>query len=178
MGGFGCWSRIARPAGRRGSTRRARTPWTSSTIPSHTQEERGDARAYEHERLDHHAGGGLADGAVRDREKDAEDPAARAMCCLWAAAWPRSLPVHAPLTVQRLVLTARLRQGARARALELAGAMPTHPSRSGFERLSVYISKFEVVFLIEALDRADPVHGRSELRGRTRRACTDVGRSA
>jgi len=28
--------------------------------------------------------------------------------------------------------------------------MPTHPSRSGFERLSVYLSEFEVVFLIEA----------------------------
>ena len=28
--------------------------------------------------------------------------------------------------------------------------MPTHPSSSGFERLSVYLSKFEVVFLIEA----------------------------
>ena len=72
------------------------------------------------------------------------------MCSLWAAAWPRSLPLDAPLTAQRLVLTARLRQGARARALELAGAMPTHPSRSGFERLSVYLSKFEVVFLLEA----------------------------
>jgi hypothetical protein len=30
--------------------------------------------------------------------------------------------------------------------------MPTHPSSSGFERLSVYLSEFEVVFLIEALD--------------------------
>jgi len=30
--------------------------------------------------------------------------------------------------------------------------MPTHPSSSGFERLSVYLSKFEVVFLIEALE--------------------------
>lgn len=132
--------------------------------------------------------------------------------------------------------------------------MPTHPSSSGFERLSVYLSKFEVVFRIEAPeaevlvreilgdpvrateispwlplfdgplhraaevyhwsagefneppespepcddglvppcatllthnthegesdDRTDPVHGRSELRGRTRRACADVGRSA
>ena len=30
--------------------------------------------------------------------------------------------------------------------------MPTHPSSSGFERLSVYLSEFEVVFLIEALE--------------------------
>jgi len=30
--------------------------------------------------------------------------------------------------------------------------MPSHPSSSGFERLSVYLSEFEVVFLIEALD--------------------------
>jgi len=28
--------------------------------------------------------------------------------------------------------------------------MPTHPSTSGFARLSVYLSEFEVVFLIEA----------------------------
>jgi hypothetical protein len=52
----------------------------------------------------------------------------------------------------RLVLTARLTRGAHERALELAGAMPTHPSASGFERLSVYLSAFEVVFLIEAPD--------------------------
>jgi hypothetical protein len=33
--------------------------------------------------------------------------------------------------------------------LELAGAMPTHPSTSGFDRLSVCLSEFEVVFLID-----------------------------
>jgi hypothetical protein len=49
-----------------------------------------------------------------------------------------------------LVLTARLRQGTHERALELATAMPTHPSASGFTRLSVYLSEVEVVFLIEA----------------------------
>ena len=48
------------------------------------------------------------------------------------------------------MLTARLREGARERALELAGAMPKPPSTSGFDRLSVYVSEFEVVFLIEA----------------------------
>jgi hypothetical protein len=47
-------------------------------------------------------------------------------------------------------LTARLRPGrTRERALEVAGAMPTHPSTSGFDRLSVCLSEFEVVFLID-----------------------------
>jgi hypothetical protein len=55
--------------------------------------------------------------------------------------------------MERLVLTARLRQGAHERALELATTgMQTHPSTSGFERLSVYLSESEVVFLIEAPD--------------------------
>jgi hypothetical protein len=31
----------------------------------------------------------------------------------------------------------------------LAGAMPTHPSTSGFDRLSACLSEFEVVFLID-----------------------------
>ena len=53
--------------------------------------------------------------------------------------------------MQRLVLTARLRQGARERALELVGAMPDQSIR-GFERFSVYLSEFEVVFLVEGPD--------------------------
>jgi hypothetical protein len=53
---------------------------------------------------------------------------------------------------QRLLLVARLRRGTRERARELAAAMPTHPSTSGFDRLSVYLSEFEVVFLVEARD--------------------------
>jgi hypothetical protein len=51
--------------------------------------------------------------------------------------------------VQRLVLTARLRQGARERALELVGAMPDQSVR-GFDQFSV--SEFEVVFLVEGPD--------------------------
>src|SRR2546422_9089 len=51
---------------------------------------------------------------------------------------------------QRLVLTARLKEGARERALELVGSMPTAPETDGFERLSVYLSECEVVFLTEA----------------------------
>ena len=51
---------------------------------------------------------------------------------------------------QRLVLTARLRPGARERALELAGSIPAQLGTSGFERLGVYLSEREVVFLIEA----------------------------
>ena len=54
--------------------------------------------------------------------------------------------------MERLVLTASLKQGTRERALELATAMPTPPRTSGFERLSVYLSESEVVFLIEAPD--------------------------
>jgi hypothetical protein len=53
---------------------------------------------------------------------------------------------------ERLVLIARLRRGTRDRARELAAAMPTDPSASGFDRLSVYLSEFEVVFLVEARD--------------------------
>jgi hypothetical protein len=53
--------------------------------------------------------------------------------------------------VQRLVLTAGLRQGARERALELVGAMPDQSMR-GFKRFSVYLSEFEVVFLVEGPD--------------------------
>jgi hypothetical protein len=51
---------------------------------------------------------------------------------------------------QRLVLTARLRPGTRERALELAGSIPAQLGTSGFERLGVYLSEREVVFLIEA----------------------------
>ena len=51
---------------------------------------------------------------------------------------------------QRLVLTARLKEGARKRALELVGSMPTPRETDGFEWLSVYLSESEVVFLTEA----------------------------
>jgi len=51
---------------------------------------------------------------------------------------------------QRLVLTARLRPGTRERALELAGSIIAQLGTSGFERLGVYLSEREVVFLIEA----------------------------
>lgn len=51
---------------------------------------------------------------------------------------------------QRLVLTARLKAGARERALELVGSMPTPLETDGFEWLSVYLSESEVVFLTEA----------------------------
>ena len=51
---------------------------------------------------------------------------------------------------QRLVSTARLRPGTRERALELVGSIPEQLGTSGFERLGVYLSEREVVFLIEA----------------------------
>ena len=51
---------------------------------------------------------------------------------------------------QRLVLTARLRPGTRERALELVGSIPAQLGTSGFERLGVYLSEREVIFLIEA----------------------------
>jgi hypothetical protein len=53
---------------------------------------------------------------------------------------------------ERMVLTARLRQGARERALELARALPMDENVRGFERFSVYLSEFEVVFLMEGPD--------------------------
>ena len=65
--------------------------------------------------------------------------------------FPKQTTIRHPVpAVQRLVLTARLRPGARERALELAGALRTHPGTSGFEQLSVYLSEYEVVFLVEA----------------------------
>ena len=68
---------------------------------------------------------------------------------------------------RRLVLTARLEAGARERALELVGSMPTALETDGFEWLSVYLSQSEVVFLIEAPEAEllvrqilnDPVRG-------------------
>src|SRR2546430_13903891 len=68
---------------------------------------------------------------------------------------------------QRLVLTARLKEGARERAVELVGSMPTPLETDGFERLSVYLSESEVVFLVEAPEAEflvrqildDPVRG-------------------
>jgi len=68
---------------------------------------------------------------------------------------------------QRLVLTARLKEGARERALELVGSMRTPLETDGFDWLSVYLSESEVVFLTEAPDAEllvrqildDPVRG-------------------
>jgi len=68
---------------------------------------------------------------------------------------------------QRLVLTARLKEGARERAVELVGSMPTPLETDGFEWLSVYLSESEVVFLVEAPEAEflvrqildDPVRG-------------------
>jgi hypothetical protein len=65
------------------------------------------------------------------------------------------------------VLTARLKEGARERALELVGSIPTPLETDGFERLSVYLSESEVVFLTEAPEAEllvrqildDPVRG-------------------
>src|SRR2546422_8960350 len=68
---------------------------------------------------------------------------------------------------QRLVVTARLKEGARERAVELVGSMPTPLETDGFEWLSVYLSESEVVFLVEAPEAEflvrqildDPVRG-------------------
>jgi hypothetical protein len=46
---------------------------------------------------------------------------------------------------QRLVLTARLKEGACERALELVGSMRMPPETDGFERLSVYLSDCEAL---------------------------------
>lgn len=50
------------------------------------------------------------------------------------------------------MLTARLREGTRERALELARAMPTSPNPRSFERFGVFLSEFEVIFLMEGPD--------------------------
>ncbi len=65
------------------------------------------------------------------------------------SAWVPTFAVGS-LTVRRLVLTARLRPGARERALKLAGSIAAQLETSGFEQLGVYLSEREVVFLIEA----------------------------
>ncbi len=65
------------------------------------------------------------------------------------------------------MLTARLKEGARERALELVGSIPTPLETDGFEWLSVYLSECEVVFLTEAPEAEllvrqildDPVRG-------------------
>jgi hypothetical protein len=51
-----------------------------------------------------------------------------------------------------MVLTARLQEGTRERALGLAGEIPADRSADGFTRFSVYLSEFEVVFLMEGPD--------------------------
>jgi hypothetical protein len=55
--------------------------------------------------------------------------------------------------MERLVLTARLLEGAHERSLELAASNTgTDPGASGFDRFSIYLSESEVVFLFEAPD--------------------------
>ena len=53
-------------------------------------------------------------------------------------------------------MTARLLDGAHDRALELAEKSPPAEG-SGFDRLSVYLSESEVIFLFEAPDVEDRV---------------------
>jgi hypothetical protein len=55
--------------------------------------------------------------------------------------------------MDRLVLSARLKPGARARAAELVAAGPPFdPRGSGFERHGVYLSEESVVFIFEGTD--------------------------
>jgi hypothetical protein len=63
-----------------------------------------------------------------------------------------------PSSMERLVLTARLIEGAQERGLELA-AGSTDPGARGFDRFSVYLSESEVVFLFEAPDAERLVRG-------------------
>jgi hypothetical protein len=53
--------------------------------------------------------------------------------------------------VARVVLTARLLEGARERALELSASV-ADPGAVGIDRLSVYLSESEVIFVIEGSD--------------------------
>jgi hypothetical protein len=56
----------------------------------------------------------------------------------------------------RLVMIARLRDGAYERALELAATSKVPPS-SGFDQFGVYLSESEAIFLLEAPDVEDRV---------------------
>ena len=61
----------------------------------------------------------------------------------WPAQWP-------PQTADRVVVVARLREGARDQATELlAVGPPFEPGALGFERHAVYLSSEEVIFLFE-----------------------------
>jgi hypothetical protein len=53
--------------------------------------------------------------------------------------------------VDHFILTARLLEGAHERALELA-ANATPPGGSGIDRFGIYLSRSEVIFLVEAPD--------------------------
>ena len=59
--------------------------------------------------------------------------------------------------MERLVVTARLLEGTRERALELTAGI-TDPRARGFDRFSVYLSESEVVFLFEAPHAERLVH--------------------
>ena len=61
----------------------------------------------------------------------------------WPAQWP-------PQTADRVVVVARLREGARDQATELiAAGPPFEPGALGFERHAVFLSSEEVIFLFE-----------------------------
>jgi hypothetical protein len=60
-----------------------------------------------------------------------------------------------PEAAERVVVVARLKEGARDRAAELvAGGPPFDPEALGFERHAVYLSAGEAVFLFEGSSAA------------------------
>jgi hypothetical protein len=56
-----------------------------------------------------------------------------------------------------MVLTARLREGALERAHELARALPASANPKSFERFGVFLSEFEVIFVMEGPDAKELV---------------------
>jgi hypothetical protein len=59
--------------------------------------------------------------------------------------------------MERIVLVARLRDGARQRAHELAASpLPNDPAADGFSRVAVFLSEREIVFMFEA-DSAESI---------------------
>jgi hypothetical protein len=53
--------------------------------------------------------------------------------------------------MERVVLVARLRDGAHQRARELAASpLPNDPAAEGFRRVAVFVSEKEIVFMFEA----------------------------
>jgi hypothetical protein len=59
--------------------------------------------------------------------------------------------------MERVVLVARLRDGARQRARELAASpLPNDPAADGFRRVAVFLSEKEIVFMFEA-DSAESI---------------------